>query len=165
MSLPADLLEQAQHLTRRERGRPKQASLRRGVSTAYYALFHLLIDEAAAQAIPASIAGMRSVAKRSVNHSEVRKVCVWFAPGGNLPDLPVTIIVPADLCLVAKTFVNLLQQRHEADYDADVRFSRADVTLLVKNVEEAFAAWNRIRATDEGRIFLSLLSLTDRWRR
>ena len=46
MSLHHDLLEQAKHLTGRERGRPKQASLRRAVSTAYYALFHLLVDEA-----------------------------------------------------------------------------------------------------------------------
>ena len=27
-------------------GKPKQASLRRALSTAYYALFHLLVDEA-----------------------------------------------------------------------------------------------------------------------
>ena len=42
MSLATDLLEQADHLARRERKRPKQASLRRAVSAAYYGLFHLL---------------------------------------------------------------------------------------------------------------------------
>src|SRR5712692_5365690 len=41
-----DLLEQARHLANREKKRPRQASLRRAVSTAYYALFHLLISEA-----------------------------------------------------------------------------------------------------------------------
>ena len=41
MSFPNDLLEQARHLANREPKRPKQASLRRAVSTAYYALFHL----------------------------------------------------------------------------------------------------------------------------
>jgi len=45
MSLAEDLLEQADHLARREKKRPKQASLRRAVSAAYYALFHLLISE------------------------------------------------------------------------------------------------------------------------
>src|SRR5712664_67396 len=45
MAFPDDLLEQAQHLAQREPKRPKQASLRRAVSTAYYALFHLLITE------------------------------------------------------------------------------------------------------------------------
>ena len=46
MRLPEGLLEQAQHLVKREPKRPKQASLRRAVSTAYYGLFHLLISEA-----------------------------------------------------------------------------------------------------------------------
>src|SRR5580704_4225172 len=46
MPFPNDLLEQAYHLANRERKRPRQASLRRAVSTAYYALFHLLISEA-----------------------------------------------------------------------------------------------------------------------
>ena len=43
MALADDLLEQAQHLAMRDPKRPRQASLRRAVSTAYYALFHLLI--------------------------------------------------------------------------------------------------------------------------
>ena len=46
MPFPDHLLEQAQHLANRERKRPRQASLRRAVSTAYYALFHLLVSEA-----------------------------------------------------------------------------------------------------------------------
>src|SRR5277367_3991443 len=46
MPFPDDLLEQAKHLANRERRKPRQASLRRAVSTAYYALFHLLISEA-----------------------------------------------------------------------------------------------------------------------
>jgi uncharacterized protein (UPF0332 family) len=45
MAFPDDLLEQAQHLAQREPKVPKQASLRRAVSTAYYAPFHLLITE------------------------------------------------------------------------------------------------------------------------
>jgi uncharacterized protein (UPF0332 family) len=46
MSFAHDLLEQAEHLVNRDGATPKQASPRRAVSTAYYALFHLLIDEA-----------------------------------------------------------------------------------------------------------------------
>ncbi len=44
MAFADDLLEQAYHLANKEEP-PLQASLRRAVSTAYYALFHLLIDE------------------------------------------------------------------------------------------------------------------------
>lgn len=46
VALANDLLEQAYHLARKEPKRPRQASLRRAISTSYYALFHLLISEA-----------------------------------------------------------------------------------------------------------------------
>ena len=49
MTLASDLLAQAKHLAGRERGRPRQASLRRAASAAYYALFHLLLG------LPASL--------------------------------------------------------------------------------------------------------------
>jgi uncharacterized protein (UPF0332 family) len=51
MSLHNDFLEQARFLAMREARRPKQASLRRAVSTAYYALFHLLASEVAERMI------------------------------------------------------------------------------------------------------------------
>jgi hypothetical protein len=49
MALSDDLLEQANHLANREPKRPRQASLRRAVSTAYYSLFHLLVSSAISQ--------------------------------------------------------------------------------------------------------------------
>lgn len=49
MGLADDLLQQADHLATYEGVTPSQASLRRALSTAYYALFHLLIEEAARQ--------------------------------------------------------------------------------------------------------------------
>lgn len=48
MPFPGDLLELAQQLAELHIENPHQASLRRAVSTAYYALFHLLISEATA---------------------------------------------------------------------------------------------------------------------
>src|SRR5258708_8316828 len=46
MGYADDLLELAQLLANLEPTNPRQACLRRAVSTAYYALFHLLISEA-----------------------------------------------------------------------------------------------------------------------
>jgi uncharacterized protein (UPF0332 family) len=43
MAFADDLLADAHHLASRGGKRPNQSSLRRAVSTAYYALFHLLI--------------------------------------------------------------------------------------------------------------------------
>ena len=48
MAFADDLLKQAYLLLNKESKHPTQASLRRSVSTAYYALFHLLIQEACA---------------------------------------------------------------------------------------------------------------------
>ena len=45
MAFPDDLLKDAYHLAARDGNNPKQSSLRRAVSTAYYALFHLLIAD------------------------------------------------------------------------------------------------------------------------
>ncbi len=72
MPFPNDLLEQARHLANREPKRPKQASLRRAVSTAYYALFHLLsIETAKNWKRPAE----RSTVARMLDHSPMAKVC------------------------------------------------------------------------------------------
>jgi hypothetical protein len=48
MSLHANLLQQAEHLAQLDPTRPTQANLRRAVSSAYYALFHLLASETSA---------------------------------------------------------------------------------------------------------------------
>src|SRR5260370_37135803 len=48
MAFPDDLIDLAQHLADLHPENPHQASLRRAVSTAYYALFHLLVSEATA---------------------------------------------------------------------------------------------------------------------
>src|SRR5947209_10640692 len=48
MPFPDDLLELARDLVNLHSESPHQASLRRAVSTAYYALFHLLVSEATA---------------------------------------------------------------------------------------------------------------------
>jgi len=45
MAFADDLLKDAHHLAGRGGKNPKQSSLRRAVSTAYYALFHLLIAD------------------------------------------------------------------------------------------------------------------------
>ncbi len=49
MSLASDLLDQAGTLAGLDPLKPKQASLRRAISAAYYSLFHLLIDDAASR--------------------------------------------------------------------------------------------------------------------
>ena len=165
MSLGHDLLEQARHLAKRERGRPKQASLRRAVSSAHYALFHLFLEEAALQAVPGNLASWRPVTARAINHGDLRKVATWFVSRALPAPLSLSAPLSSDIHLVASACWQLQQIRHQADYDTTAKFTRQDVLLLVSDAEEAFAAWSRVRSTEEGRAFLLLLLVTDRWKR
>ncbi len=72
MAFADDLLEQAEFLANRDPLSPKQASLRRAVSTAYYALFHLLIDEAVGNW---RVARQRGVLARTFDHGKMKSVC------------------------------------------------------------------------------------------
>src|SRR5271157_3478197 len=77
MSLHADLLEQAEQLAQLDPRRPKQANLRRAVSSAYYALFHLLTSEASA--LYAGEPGLASRINRTHNHGEMKKASAMIA--------------------------------------------------------------------------------------
>lgn len=66
MTLHHDLLEQAEHLAKRETKKPKQASLRRAVSSAYYALFHLLVSDGARRLAPAKPDGLDVLIQRAL---------------------------------------------------------------------------------------------------
>jgi len=85
MGLPEDLLEQAQFLAQREQRRPRQASLRRAVSTSYYAVFHLLSASSASQASPAVPVGLSDRVQRSLEHGSMKEAAKRFE-SGTLPD-------------------------------------------------------------------------------
>jgi hypothetical protein len=161
MPLPQDLLEQARFLAQREagRGRPRQVSLRRAVSTAYYAVFHLLSAEAAAQASPSSPVGLRVRVQRSLQHAAMRQAASAFQ-SNNLPariDPLINHPIPAALTSVARGFVRLQDERHKADYDLTDQFDRTTVQGLVDDAEQVFRDWSSVKNTDEARVFLAAL--------
>jgi hypothetical protein len=153
MSFADDLLEQAYHLANRERKNLKQASLRRAVSTAYYALFHLLIDEAVSNW---SIARQRSILARTFDHGKMRSVCEdhvknFYSAGSPPPGL--------QLKRVADAFVLLQRKRHTADYDKAVNWSRSAVTEVLDLAKAAFTDWRAIRSQDAAQDYLLQLFL------
>ena len=80
MTLPRELLGQATLLATKEPRRPKQASLRRAVSASYYALFHLLVDEASSRLVGgANRASLRTCLSRAFNHGAMKTVAKQFA--------------------------------------------------------------------------------------
>ena len=169
MTLARDLLDQAGHLARKEPKKPRQASLRRAVSAAYYALFHLLVEEASSViATGLALAGVRHLTSRAFVHGEMKDVSKSFA-GGTLPDpvssaLPGFSIPPA-LRSVAGTFRQIQQARHEADYDTSSRLTRHETQALLAQAEHAFTTWKAIRGSFEARVYLHALFSWNKWRR
>lgn len=163
MSLHMELLNQAKHLATREPRRPKQASLRRAVSAAYYALFHLLTFEASGNFVKA--ADLSSRINRTFNHGDMKKVSKHFA-GGVVPKAikgQGTVSVPQLLKNVAQNFVDLQEARHEADYNLAKSFTRKEALGIVKVVEQCFVEWNHVRKNDISRIYLACFLLWDKW--
>jgi uncharacterized protein (UPF0332 family) len=165
LALHHDLLEQAEHLVRRERLKPKQASLRRSVSTAYYALFHLLIDYAISLMASRKPPGLRVLVGRAFAHGEMHKVCKNFASGG-LPDSTKSLLaapLSPHVRMVAAVFFDLQDARHEADYNVAKSWTRLEATRHIQKVDEAFKAAEKIWKTPEGNVFFAALLLQRQW--
>jgi hypothetical protein len=164
VTLHSDLLAQAQHLASREPQRPRQASLRRAISAAYYALFHLLSHEASR--LFAKDEQLSNRITRILAHSQMADVSKSFA-ADRWPTIfdPVKgkFRIPQELKEVAQAFVDLQQARHDADYDLTKRFTRSDVVGLVDRTKNAFEKWGTIRKHDLSRIYLASLILSNQW--
>lgn len=161
MSLPSDLLEQADHLSKRERQRPRQASLRRSVSCSYYALFHLLTAEATALVGPNLTIDAAHRVQRWFDHGEMKRVCGMFSKPAAPQQLDAILGTPvsADLQSVAQSFIQLQEARQDADYNLAVVWTRLTAQQYGQVARDAFAAWTRLRKTHEANVFaLALLS-------
>jgi hypothetical protein len=158
MTLHHGLLEQAQHLLRREKRRPRQASLRRAISTAYYALFHLLVFDAGRVFVgPIKDQALQARIQRSFPHRQLNDVSRAFtfqppSAKSQAPRLPhelgdfVKAIAnpPRDLIRVATAFVQLFEARQDADYNVDQEYKREEAKELVESAAQAFEAWDRV---------------------
>lgn len=164
MSLHQDLLDLARLLARHEPRRPKQSSLRRAVSTAYYAVFHLLVSEASGLFVRDE--QLKATLNRVYTHAEMAKVAKAFSTG-NLPKrLGQSSVLPhisPDLKTTARAFVELQQARHEADYDTARAFTRDDTLTIIDLAAQAFEAWARVKKEDCSRLFLASFLTWDRW--
>jgi len=143
MGIAEDLLRQADHLATYEGSNPSQASLRRAVSTAYYALFHLLVEAAALRwsGSPEAQTGV----ERGFQHGVMKSISIqfqkqtWHDWHGNQQPIP-----PA-IRKVASAFVDLQDERHAADYDNHELWTMLDVQEILDLTRAAFQDWYAIR--------------------
>jgi uncharacterized protein (UPF0332 family) len=193
--LHVDLLKQAYELLLgKARNHTTQADLRRAVSTAYYALFHLLIWEAVNVLLGTSAPGgteekglrLPGVLARTFEHKHMNDAAAAFGQpylpeklGHGPPPLggrrgrktasrPVLAIpareTPTDLRTVAIGFVALQQARHNADYNLLLQYTHEQTADFVDQAQQAFEAWRRVRHAPEAREFLLALAFWDRLR-
>ena len=163
------LREQARHLATRERKKPKQASLRRAISAGYYALFHRLTHDAArfliASASKPHRKSLQFSVRRAFDHGSMAQVARSFA--GGTPREPWKSIlpggVPSELSRVGRTFIDLQEKRHEADYDLRASFSRPDTLALLSRLDRSFDDLNAA-PSEAKEVFLTALAFHGRVR-
>ncbi len=120
---PEHLLEQADLLINRP-GRPRQANLRRAVSTAYYAVFHYTVKSAAELVV--GLSARRSTPEvyarvyRAIDHGDLRN---------RLNETRVRSI-SSNIGKFARAVIQLQQERHRADYDPFHKASKADAITV-----------------------------------
>lgn len=159
MAYHDDLLQQALLLVRKERRNPKQASLRRAVSAAYYALFHLLISEAVANW---SRTNLRTALARAFDHQNMKSASNRIQDTRQFPFTGEDSKVIADLRLVAKIFARLQENRHLADYDNSTFWTRTEALAEIKLAEQAFRIWKPIRNEQIAQAYLVSLMVKKR---
>ena len=110
--------------------KPRQAELKRAISTAYYALFHAMAKDAADMLV--GVGQNRpdkawSHVYRSLQHGDAKNACAGVQGLG----FPLNIVDCAD------AFVDLQQMRHDADYDPAHWVLRADALEAIIMAETA----------------------------
>jgi hypothetical protein len=137
---PQKLLETAGRLVPAtlRRGRPAYTDHRRGVSTAYYAVFHAITDRVVKAAFEEADADFQQKIQRWVGHGDIRAVSIWISqlegtrPGGpprhiaNLLQPGSANHIDSETLRIADGFLELNEKREEADYDHGAVFTRAD---------------------------------------
>lgn len=133
MAFPDDLLELAQELANLHAERQHQASLRRAVSTAYYALFHLLISETTANwARPE----FRATLGRCFDHGPMKTASESKVSQTNDdfkydPPEGAKKMVAIHLRAVANAFIQAQQLRNDADYNTAKEWTALEVAAYL----------------------------------
>ena len=131
-------------------GRPRQAMLRRAISTAYYAIFHALCqsnaDTLVGDAATASNAELWVRTYRALDHRPAKDRLNSYTSAG----------APA-LSNFASRFSNLQSQRHDADYNPRRMFLRSQVIAIIDQAEAETQAFYNMPAPQRRALAVHLL--------
>lgn len=159
MACHDELLQQAKELVHKDPNNPTQADLRRSVSSAYYALFHLLIFEAS---LNWSNHISRPGLARMFEHAVMKKVSKKVTDLGKMPYAGEDPTIVDKLRSFAGLFVQLQEQRHEADYNIKDAWTFTQSLKEVLAADRALSTWQEIRAEKISQDFLVALLIRPR---
>ena len=136
-------------------GRPRQAMLRRAISTAYYAIFHALCqsnaDTLVGDAATGNNAELWARTYRALDHRPAKDRLNSYNAAG----------APA-LSNFARMFGDLQSQRHDADYNPRRMFSRSQVISMIDRAETATQAFYNMPAPQRRTLAVHLLLTRNR---
>ena len=141
MAYHDELLEHAAQLVSKHD--PSAADLRRAVSAAYYALFHLLISKTVANW---SHGASRDDLARMFEHRVMKAASKSVLNDKQNPFQGEDPWVVQRLRSVAESFVELQEKRHTADYDNVTQWTPTAAKRVVGITAHAVHSWNRIES-------------------
>jgi len=145
LGLADELLEDARYLAQKGIAESRASCMRRAISTAYYAVFHLLVEDFVGNW---PFPDQRGRLARMFDHRKMRDAA--FTPEDkNNPTRAET-----DLVDVKTAFRQLQADRHRADYDLSWNIVGTDVENAVTLAEDTFTKWRSIRTEDATRHYL-----------
>ena len=140
---PDDLLDLARELARRETGRPRSVSLRRAVSSAYYALSHALCATCATSLVGDKPWRLYTPVYRSLDH---RRALDGLKAGGSA------------FAAIAGAFKSLQDKRHEADYGPKpFSLGRRDTLDLIEVAARTIDTLNALTTDDKLTLAIKLV--------
>jgi uncharacterized protein (UPF0332 family) len=157
MAYHDDLLSQALELV--HTSPPTQANLRRAVSAAYYAVFHFLITEATSNW---NNVELRAALGRASDHGLMRAASNRILNTADFPFTGEDSNVVNNLRFVARTFTQLQENRHFADYNLTKELEPTDALNKVRLGERIFKIWPSIRTQQIAQEYLVSLLVKHR---
>jgi hypothetical protein len=159
MAYHDDLLSQAIQLVHENPADPRQASLRRAVSSAYYAVFHMLIAESTSNWIRPDL---QKALGRAFDHGVMKTASKAIANSTAFPFLRENASTVAALRFVGLTFSQLQEQRHFADYNLIEDLDKMDALSQVVSAQKLFTTWQSIRNEQIAQAYLVSLVVKHR---
>ena len=130
---------------------PTQLTLRRAVSAAYYAVFHLLIYEATSNWGDVSL---RTALGRAYEHGVMKTASNRIVDTKKFPFVGEDATLVNSLRFVGRTFSELQEAREFADYNLTKTLGPAEALAQVKSAERIFSTWPSIRGHQIAQAYL-----------